>query len=110
MVLSGISERLRISAIVGSTSSILNFCSVKVNLSLSSPEEYIIVSKGDFYQESSGRWVYLISEDVKSASRQDKRLGCQNPRYVEIVEGLKKGDGIITSGYDTFKEAEVLIF
>jgi len=69
-----------------------------------------VVKKGGFYQETSGRWVYLISEDGKSAYRQDIRLGRQNPRYVEILEGLKEGDWVITSGYDTFKEADELVF
>jgi HlyD family secretion protein len=79
-------------------------------LSFSEAEECLMVKKGGFYQQTSGRWVYLISEDGKSAYRQDIRLGRQNPRYVEILEGLKEGDWIITSGYDTFKEADELIF
>ena len=79
-------------------------------LSFSEAEECLMVKKGGFYQETSGRWVYLIAEDGKTAYRQDIRLGRQNPRYVEILEGLKEGDWIITSGYDTFKEADELIF
>ena len=51
----------------------------------------MIVYKGGFYQETGGRWVYLVSEDRRSASRQDIRLGRQNPCYVEIQEGLKEG-------------------
>jgi HlyD family secretion protein len=79
-------------------------------LSFSEAEECLMVKKGGFYQETSGRWVYLISEDGKSAYRQDIRLGRQNPRYVEILEGLEEGDWVITSGYDTFKKADELIF
>ncbi len=81
-----------------------------IELSFSESEERLMIKKGGFYQETSGRWVYLISEDGKSAYRQDIRLGRQNPRHVEILEGLKKGDWVITSGYDTFKEADILIF
>ena len=81
-----------------------------IELSFSEAEESLMVNKGGFYQQTSGRWVYLISEDGKSASRQDMRLGRQNPRHVEILEGLKEGDWVITSGYDTFKEADFLIF
>ena len=54
--------------------------------------------------------MYLVSEDGKSAYRTNIRLGRQNPRYVEILEGLKEGDWVITSGCDTFKEADTLIF
>lgn len=81
-----------------------------INLTFSEAEERLMVKKGGFYQETSGRWVYLISEDGKSAYRQDIRLGRQNPRHVEILEGLNEGDWVITSGYDAFKEADTLIF
>ncbi|MGD9159190.1 MAG: HlyD family efflux transporter periplasmic adaptor subunit [Desulfobacteraceae bacterium] len=79
-------------------------------LSFSEPGQSLMVKKGGFYQQTSGRWVYIISEDGKTAHRVDMRLGRQNPRYVEVLEGLKEGDWIITSGYDTFKEADELIF
>lgn len=36
-------------------------------------------------------------------------VGRQNPRQYEIIEGLKAGDRVITSGYDTFGDAEELI-
>lgn len=81
-----------------------------IELSFSESGQSLMVTKGGFYQQTSGRWVYLISQDQKTAYRADIRLGRQNPRYVEILEGLKKGDWVITSGYDTFKEADVLIF
>jgi HlyD family secretion protein len=69
-----------------------------------------MVKKGGFYQETSGRWVYLISEDGKSAFRQDIRLGRQNPRHVEVLEGLNEGDWVVTSGYDMYKNADILEF
>ena len=74
------------------------------------PAKSLMIAKGGFYQETGGRWVYLISQDQKTASRADVRLGRQNPRYVEILEGLKEGDWVVTSGYDTFKEMDELIF
>ena len=79
-------------------------------LSFSEAGQSLMVKKGGFYQQTSGRWVYIISEDGKTAHKQDMRLGRQNPRDVEVLEGLKEGDWIITSGYDTFKEADELIF
>ena len=81
-----------------------------VELSFSEPGQSLMVKKGGFYQQTSGRWVYIISEDGKTAHRVDIRLGRQNPRYVEILEGLNEGDWVITSGYDTFKETDELIF
>lgn len=54
--------------------------------------------------------VYLISEDRKSASRVNVRTGRQNPRDIEVLEGLKEGDWIITSSYDGFNEMDTLAF
>ena len=81
-----------------------------VELDFSESEQRLMVTKGGFFQATGGRWVYLISKDGKSARRTDIHLGRQNPRYVEVLDGLKKGDMVITSGYDTFKEADTLIF
>jgi len=81
-----------------------------IKLSFGEPEKSLMVKKGGFYQETGGRWAYLISEDGKTAHRANIHLGSQNPQYVEILEGLKEGDWIITSGYETFNEADELIF
>jgi HlyD family secretion protein len=85
---------------------------LSIELEFNEAEKSLMVKKGGFFQETSGRWVYLISEDGKTAHRQDMRVNRNNPRYVEVVEGegLKEGDWVITSGYDTFKEADELIF
>lgn len=81
-----------------------------VELSFSEPQQSLMVTKGGFYQRTGGRWVYLISEDGETARRVDLRLGRQNPRFVEVLEGLIEGDRIITSGYDTFNEVDELVF
>ena len=81
-----------------------------IQLTFGEPAKSLMLAKGGFYQETGGRWVYLVSEDQKTAYRADVRLGRQNPRYVEILEGLKEGDWVVTSGYDTFNEADELMF
>ena len=83
---------------------------LQINLSLSNPKKCLMVSKGGFYRETGGRWVYLISEDRMGADRIDIRIGRQNPRNLEVLEGLKEGDWIITSGYDAFNKADELQF
>ena len=81
-----------------------------VEMNFGEPTESLMVARGGFYQQTSGRWVYLISEDRESARRVSIRLGRQNPRFVEVLEGLKPGDWIITSSYDAFNEADELKF
>jgi HlyD family secretion protein len=79
-----------------------------VELTFGTPSRSLTVTKGGFFQETSGRWVYLLARDGHSARRTNVRLGRQNPREVEVLEGLRAGDRIITSGYEAFNGVEEL--
>jgi hypothetical protein len=56
------------------------------------------VAKGGFFQQTGGRWVYLVSEDGAIARKAEVRMGRQNPREVEVLEGLREGDRICHLG------------
>ena len=43
------------------------------------------------------------------AIRAPLSIGRQNPQQYEITEGLQPGDWVITTGYDTFGDAEELV-
>lgn len=81
-----------------------------IELSFSEPKQSLMIDKGGFYQDTGGRWAYLIAEDGKTAHRVDLRVGRQNPRFLEVLGGLVEGERIITSGYDAYNEVEELIF
>jgi HlyD family secretion protein len=81
-----------------------------IELTFGAPSQTLMVSKGSFYQETAGRWVYLVSSDGRTARKTEVHLGRQNPLQVEVLEGLKQGDRIITSGYDTFNSVDELKF
>ena len=69
-----------------------------------------MVERGGFVQNSGGRWVYLVAEDGRSARRAPVRFGRQNPRYFEVLEGLRPNDWIVTSSYTTFNDVDELEF
>ncbi len=81
-----------------------------VELSFGATSRGLIVERGGFMQHSGGRWVYLISEDGRSARRAPVRFGRQNPRFVEVLEGLRPNDRIVTSSYTTFNDVDELEF
>jgi HlyD family secretion protein len=81
-----------------------------IELTFGAPSQTLIVSKGSFYQETAGRWVYLLSKDGRTARKTEVHLGRQNPLQVEVLDGLKESDRIITSGYDTFNGVDELQF
>ena len=80
-----------------------------LNLQLGSPEGAVLISRGNFFQNTGGRWIYVVSRDGSRAVRREIRIGRQNPQYYEVLEGLEPGEKVITSGYDSFGDNEVLI-
>ena len=80
-----------------------------LNLQLGQPEEAVIIPRGTFYQKTGGKWIYVLSGEGK-AVRREIRIGRQNPQYYEVLEGLEPGERVITSSYDNFGEADVLVF
>ncbi|MCQ2385005.1 MAG: efflux RND transporter periplasmic adaptor subunit [Paludibacteraceae bacterium] len=80
-----------------------------LNLQLGSPEGAVLIPRGSFFQKTGGKWVYVVSKDGSKATKREIRIGRQNPQYYEVLEGLEPGEKVITSGYDSFGENEVLI-
>ena len=83
--------------------------SYRVQVELGQPEDAVVIPKGNFSQYTGGQWIYKLDESGNRAVKVPITVGRQNPRQYEIIEGLKAGDRVITSGYDTFGDAEELI-
>ena len=81
-----------------------------LNLQLGQPEKAILIPRGTFYQKTGGKWIYVVSPEGGKAVRREIRIGRQNPRFYEVLEGLQPGEQVITSGYDNFGDNEVLVF
>jgi HlyD family secretion protein len=81
-----------------------------LNLQLGQPEEAVIIPRGTFYQKTGGKWIYVVSKDGNKAVKREIRIGRQNPQYYEVLEGLEPGEQVITSGYDTYGDSDVLVF
>ena len=81
-----------------------------LNLQLGQPETAVLVPRGTFYQKTGGKWIFVVSPDGGKAVRREIRIGRQNPQYYEVLEGLNPGEKVITSGYDSFGDNEVLVF
>ena len=80
-----------------------------LNLQLGQPVEAVYIPRGAFFQKTGGRWIYVLDESGEKAYRREIRIGRQNPRFYEVLEGLSKGEKVITSSYDNFGDNEVLI-
>ena len=83
--------------------------SFRVQIELGQPERALIIPRGNFYQSTGGQWIYKVNASKTKAIRVPLSIGRQNPQQYEITEGLQTGDWVITTGYDTFGDAEGLI-
>ncbi len=81
-----------------------------LNLQLGQPEEAVIIPRGTFYQKTGGKWIYVVNKEGNKAVKREIRIGRQNPQYYEVLEGLEPGEKVITSGYDTYGDSDVLVF
>lgn len=79
-----------------------------LNLQLGDPAQAILVPRGGFFQITGGRWIFVVDESGKFATRHPIRIGRQNPQYYEVTEGLKPGEQVIISGYELFGDNERL--
>lgn len=77
-----------------------------VDLVLGEPTEAVMVPRGSFFQSTGGQWVYVLDKDGKTAHRRNVRIGRQNYKYYEVLEGLQPGERIIISSYTDFGNAD----
>ena len=80
-----------------------------IDLELGQPEQAIIIPRGTFLQTTGGQWIFVLDKSGSKAYRRQIRVGRQNPQYYEILEGLEPGERVVTSGYEAFKDNEVLV-
>jgi len=80
-----------------------------INLELGQPTEAVVIPKGTFFQNTGGNWIFVLDRDGKKAYRRHIKIGRQNPQYYEVTEGLEPGEKVIVSGYESYKDSEVLI-
>lgn len=79
-------------------------------LQLGNPKKAILLPKGSFFQQTGGQWIFVLSKDGKTATRRPIKIGSQNPKYYEVLEGLKAGEKVIVSGYSNLGDNERVVF
>lgn len=79
-------------------------------LQLGDPKQAVLIPKGSFYQQTGGQWIFVLTADGNMAEKRSIKIGSQNPKYYEVLEGLEVGEQVIISGYEGFGENERLVF
>lgn len=80
-----------------------------IRLELGELGEAVTIDRGGFYQTTGGQWIFVIDKSGGFATKRSIKLGRQNTNSFEVIEGLKPGEKVITSSYDTFGDVEKLV-
>jgi HlyD family secretion protein len=80
-----------------------------ISLQLGQPKVSVLVPIGGFFQETGGQWIFVLDPSESFATKRAISIGRKNPKYYEVLEGLKPGEKVIVSGYETFGKNEKLI-
>ncbi|MCP5062718.1 MAG: HlyD family efflux transporter periplasmic adaptor subunit [Ignavibacteriae bacterium] len=80
-----------------------------IKLELGELLESLIVARGGFYQTTGGQWIFVLDESEQTATKRNIKLGRQNTQVFEVIEGLVKGEKVITSSYDSFGDVEKIV-
>jgi HlyD family secretion protein len=80
-----------------------------ISLQLGQPKVSVLVPIGGFFQETGGQWIFVLDPSESFATKRSISIGRKNPKFYEVLEGLKPGEKVIVSGYETFGKNEKLI-
>lgn len=80
-----------------------------VELALGKSQQATLIPRGTFFQTTGGKWIFVLDKSGRKAYRRNISIARQNPQYYEVTDGLEPGERVITSGYEAFKDNEVLV-
>jgi HlyD family secretion protein len=83
---------------------------VDMRLELGGDTSATMLPNGPFYQDTGGRWVFVLSPDGRFATRRSVKLGRRNPDFIEVLEGLAPGEKVIVSAYEAFNRVDRIEF
>ncbi|MFT4886902.1 MAG: HlyD family secretion protein [Pseudohongiellaceae bacterium] len=79
---------------------------LQMELVLGDAVESLLLPIGGFIQDTGGNWVFVLDIAGDNALRRDIRIGRRNNRYLEVLEGLRQGEKVITSGYGQMEDMD----
>lgn len=81
----------------------------RIRLQLGESREGLLLPKGGFYNKTGGQWVFVVDPSGEYAVKREIRIGRQNPRFYEVLDGLEPGEKVVTSSYQNFADHDRLV-
>lgn len=82
---------------------------LQIKLQLSTSNQAVLVPRGGFYQVTGGGWIFVVNQNGDRATKRIIKLGRQNPKYYEVIQGLKPGEKVIVSSYEGYDKIDELV-
>src|SRR5210317_821831 len=72
---------------------------LQTRLTLGDNTDATLIPNGAFYQETGGNWVFVVAPGDGEAVKRNVRLGRRNTKFIDVLDGLERGEKVITSPY-----------
>jgi HlyD family secretion protein len=83
---------------------------MQTKLTLGDSTRAVLLPNGAFFNDTGGNWVFVVDSSGKSATKRAVRLGRRNSNFIEVLDGLKPGERVITSSYSGLVDKDHLSF
>jgi membrane fusion protein, multidrug efflux system len=75
---------------------------VKAEIVVASGDKTIVIPKNIVISKQRGNYVFVVEKGI--ALERELQFGLENTRDVQIVSGLKMGDRIVVTGFETLRD------
>ena len=83
---------------------------IQAKLTLGDSSRAVLIPNGAFFNDTGGNWVFVVDKSGGSATRRQVQLGRRNNDFIEVLDGLKSGERVITSSYSGLVDKDHLSF
>jgi HlyD family secretion protein len=83
---------------------------VRMRLDIGEPADTLVVANGAFYDDTGGRWVFVVDPTGDRAVKRPVRFGRRNPEGIEVLDGLREGERVVTSSYESLLDFDRIEF
>lgn len=83
---------------------------VRMRLEIGQPADTLVVANGAFFDDTGGQWAFVVDPSRDFAERRAVRFGRRNPEGIEVLEGLRDGEQVITSSYESLMDFDRIQF
>lgn len=83
---------------------------IQIKLTLGDASKALLIPNGAFFQDTGGKWMFVVSPNGSEAVKRNVRLGRRNNQFIEVIEGLELGEQVVTSPYSSYQDMQRLNF